>query len=203
MERSTVTSGVGTAADRTAADAASAIEALSETDLARLKALAQLWSRGLPEGFGWADVLHEAIVRVLDGSRVWPFGVPILAFLSGVMRSICDDYWRASAMSNGCSSAATTRGSAARQPIRLTRCRTPSGWRSRSQAWPKSSGYSRGMRLLSRSSTEWPTALRPRTSAAPMIFPPSTMTPRGGACGACCCVINGAGASCDTLAPPP
>ncbi|WP_407158150.1 RNA polymerase sigma factor [Bradyrhizobium sp. STM 3557] len=62
--------------------------------MARLKALAQLWSRGLPEGFGWADVLHEAIVRVLDGSRVWPFGVPILAFLSGVMRSICDDYWR-------------------------------------------------------------------------------------------------------------
>ncbi len=94
MERSTVTSGIASAAGRTAADAASAIEALSETDLARLKALAQLWSRGLPEGFGWADVLHEAIVRVLDGSRVWPFGVPILAFLSGVMRSICDDYWR-------------------------------------------------------------------------------------------------------------
>jgi DNA-directed RNA polymerase specialized sigma24 family protein len=94
MERSTVSSGVATAAGRTAADAACAIEALSETDLARLKALAQLWSRGLPGGFGWADVLHEAIVRVLDGSRVWPFGVPILAFLSGVMRSICDDYWR-------------------------------------------------------------------------------------------------------------
>jgi RNA polymerase sigma-70 factor (ECF subfamily) len=94
MERSTATFGVATVADRTAADAASAIEALSETDLARLKALAQLWSRGLPGGLGWADVLHEAIVRVLDGSRVWPFGVPILAFLSGVMRSICHDYWR-------------------------------------------------------------------------------------------------------------
>lgn len=94
MERSTVISGVVTAAGRTAADAASAIEALSETDLVRLKALAQLWSRGLPGGLGWADVLHEAIVRVLDGSRVWPFGVPMLAFLSGVMRSIRDDYWR-------------------------------------------------------------------------------------------------------------
>jgi len=94
MERSTVTSAVGSAAGRTAADAASAIQALSETDLVRLKALAQLWSRGLPGGIGWADVLNEAIVRVLDGSRVWPFGVPIVAFLSGVMRSICDDYWR-------------------------------------------------------------------------------------------------------------
>lgn len=94
MERSTVAYEPGAAAGRTAADAASAIEALSETDMVRLKALAQSWSRGLPGGFGWADVLHEAIVRVLDGSRVWPFGVPILAFLSGVMRSICDDYWR-------------------------------------------------------------------------------------------------------------
>src|SRR5436853_462275 len=40
------------------------------------------------------DVLQEAIARALDGSRKWPPGVPILAFLSGVMRSICDDHWR-------------------------------------------------------------------------------------------------------------
>jgi DNA-directed RNA polymerase specialized sigma24 family protein len=93
MERSTVTSKTP-AAVGTATDAASAIQALSETDLVRLKALARLWSRGLPGGIGWADVLHEAIVRVLDGSRVWPSDVPILAFLSGVMRSLCDDYWR-------------------------------------------------------------------------------------------------------------
>jgi DNA-directed RNA polymerase specialized sigma24 family protein len=94
MERSTVTLRSAAVVGRTAADAASAIEALSETDLVRLKALARLWSRGLPGGLGWADVLNEAIVRVLDGSRAWPHGVPILAFLSGVMRSICDDYWR-------------------------------------------------------------------------------------------------------------
>ncbi|HEY1543834.1 MAG TPA: hypothetical protein VGG01_15595, partial [Xanthobacteraceae bacterium] len=36
----------------------------------------------------------EAIARALDGSRKWPPGVPILAFLSSVMRSICDDHWR-------------------------------------------------------------------------------------------------------------
>jgi RNA polymerase sigma-70 factor (ECF subfamily) len=41
-------------------------------------------------------VLHEAIVRALDGSRKWPPDVPILAFLSGIMRSICDDQWRRS-----------------------------------------------------------------------------------------------------------
>lgn len=93
MERSTVPLKIP-AAVGTATDAASAIQALSETDLVRLKALARLWSRGLPGGIGWADVLHEAIVRVLDGSRVGPSDVPILAFLSGVMRSLCDDYWR-------------------------------------------------------------------------------------------------------------
>jgi hypothetical protein len=30
-------------------------------------------------------------MRSLDGSRRWPPGVPLLALLSGVMRSICDD----------------------------------------------------------------------------------------------------------------
>jgi DNA-directed RNA polymerase specialized sigma24 family protein len=53
-----------------------------------------VWARGLPGGLGWADVLNEAIARVLDGSRRWPPGVPLVALLAGVMRSICDDYWR-------------------------------------------------------------------------------------------------------------
>jgi DNA-directed RNA polymerase specialized sigma24 family protein len=86
--------GIAITVDHTAVDVARAIRALSNTDLIRLKALAQLWSRGLPGGLGWTDVLNEAIVRVLDGSRAWPPGVPLLAFLSGVMRSICDDHWR-------------------------------------------------------------------------------------------------------------
>jgi DNA-directed RNA polymerase specialized sigma24 family protein len=80
--------------DHTAVDIARAIHSLSDAELVRLKALARLWARGLPACIGWADVLHEAIVRALDGSRKWPTGVPILAFLSGIMRSICDDHWR-------------------------------------------------------------------------------------------------------------
>jgi DNA-directed RNA polymerase specialized sigma24 family protein len=82
--------------DHTTVDIARAIHSLSDADLLRLKALARLWARGLPGGVGWADVLHEAIVRALDGSRKWPPDVPILAFLSGIMRSICDDQWRRS-----------------------------------------------------------------------------------------------------------
>ena len=80
--------------DNTTVDIARAIHSLSDADLVRLKALARLWARGLPGGVGWADVLHEAIARALDGSRKWPPDVPVLAFLSGIMRSICDDQWR-------------------------------------------------------------------------------------------------------------
>jgi RNA polymerase sigma-70 factor (ECF subfamily) len=75
-------------------DVAAAIRALSNNDLLRLKALARLWTRGMPGALGWADVMQEAITRALDGSRKWPPSVPILSFLSGVMRSICDDHWR-------------------------------------------------------------------------------------------------------------
>jgi len=80
--------------DNTAVDIARAIHSLSNSDLVRLKALALLWTRGLASWLGWADVLHEAIARALDGSRRWPPGVSIVAFLSGIMRSICDDQWR-------------------------------------------------------------------------------------------------------------
>ncbi len=95
MERFTEGSGRRIATvDGTTVDVARAIHALTAADLVRLKALARLWTRGLPEVLGWSDVLHEAIARALDGSRKWPPGVPILAFLSSIMRSICDDQWR-------------------------------------------------------------------------------------------------------------
>jgi DNA-directed RNA polymerase specialized sigma24 family protein len=82
------------AANQADPDVARAIHSLSDTDLVRLKALARLWARGLPKGLSWSDILHEAIARALDGSRQWPAGVSLVAFLSGVMRSICADTWR-------------------------------------------------------------------------------------------------------------
>jgi len=89
MERISGKHRVALPVEQTAGDAARAIRALSDADLVRLKALARLWSRGLPAGLGWADVLNDAILRVLEGARPWPPGVPLTAFLSGVMRSIC------------------------------------------------------------------------------------------------------------------
>jgi DNA-directed RNA polymerase specialized sigma24 family protein len=84
----------GGTVDRAVADPVHAIRALSDADLVRLRALARLWSRRLPAGHGWADLLNEAIARALDGSRQWPPGVPLVSFLSGIMRSICDDQLR-------------------------------------------------------------------------------------------------------------
>jgi len=71
-----------------------ALAALSEEDLLRLRAIAKLRARSLPDGMSWSDLLHEAVLRALTGTRPWPPGVSLLAFLAGVMRSLCDEQWR-------------------------------------------------------------------------------------------------------------
>lgn len=75
-------------------DIRAALAALPETDLLRLRAVARLRARALPGGVSWSDLLHEAVVRALAGTRPWPPGVPLVAFLAGVMRSLCDEQWR-------------------------------------------------------------------------------------------------------------
>jgi DNA-directed RNA polymerase specialized sigma24 family protein len=74
-------------------DIAAAIRGLADTDLTRLRALGRLRARTLP-GIDWSDLLHEAIVRALDGSRRWTPSIPLVAFLAGIMRSIGDDHRR-------------------------------------------------------------------------------------------------------------
>ena len=81
-------------ADQTGDLIARVLQKVSKTDLLRLKAIARLHARGLPAGIGWTDLLHEAIVRVLDGSRKPPPGLSMVAFLAGVMRSIKAEHWR-------------------------------------------------------------------------------------------------------------
>lgn len=75
-------------------DVGAALAALSVEDLLRLRAIARLRARSLPDGMTWSDLLHEAVLRALTGARPWPPGVKLLAFLAGVMRSICDEQWR-------------------------------------------------------------------------------------------------------------
>jgi RNA polymerase sigma-70 factor (ECF subfamily) len=68
---------------------ARALHALTPGDLVRLKRIAQLRARAVP-GLEWEELLNEALLRALDGSRVWPAEVSLLAFLAGVMRSLVD-----------------------------------------------------------------------------------------------------------------
>ena len=68
---------------------ARALLALGEADLLRLEALARLRSHGLP-GIDWRDLLHEAVLRALDGRRRWPPGITLVVFLAGIMRSLAD-----------------------------------------------------------------------------------------------------------------
>jgi DNA-directed RNA polymerase specialized sigma24 family protein len=66
-----------------------ALATLTPLDLVRLKRLAQLRARLLP-GLEWDELLNEALLRALDGSRRWPEGVPLLSFVAGIMRSLVD-----------------------------------------------------------------------------------------------------------------
>ena len=69
---------------------------VTETDLLRLKVIARLHARGLPPYVDWTDLLQEAFMRVLVGSRRKPPDLPIVPFLAGVMRSIKEQHWRQS-----------------------------------------------------------------------------------------------------------
>jgi DNA-directed RNA polymerase specialized sigma24 family protein len=67
---------------------------LSEFDLLRLKTIARLYARGLPPDVMWEDLLQEALTRVLTGSRRPPYGVALVAFVAGIMRSLKSEHWR-------------------------------------------------------------------------------------------------------------
>jgi hypothetical protein len=64
---------------------ARALAALTPSDLLRLKRVAQLRARLIP-GLEWDELLNEALLRALDGSRRWPEGVPLLALGHGPPR---------------------------------------------------------------------------------------------------------------------
>jgi DNA-directed RNA polymerase specialized sigma24 family protein len=90
------------------AETALALELVSAIDLLRLKTIARLRARGLPSDVGWDDLLQEAFTRVITGSRVQPEGVPMVAFLAGVMRSLKSEHVRRALNQSG-----------GRQPLRI------------------------------------------------------------------------------------
>lgn len=74
-------------------EAADALSRLPDADLRRLERIARYRTIGLYE-LDWQDLLHDAIVRLLDGTRHWPKSVPLVVFLRETMRSIASDQWR-------------------------------------------------------------------------------------------------------------
>jgi RNA polymerase sigma-70 factor (ECF subfamily) len=78
-----------------------ALELVNTLDLLRMKTIARIYARGLsPEG-AWEDMLQEALTRVLTGTRRRPEGVPVVAFVAGILRSLRADYWRRAKRESG------------------------------------------------------------------------------------------------------
>jgi DNA-directed RNA polymerase specialized sigma24 family protein len=76
------------------AQTALSLELVNKMDLLRIKTIARIYARGLPPDGVWEDMLQEALTRVLTGSRRQPEGVPMVAFVAGILRSLRADYWR-------------------------------------------------------------------------------------------------------------
>lgn len=75
------------------AEISAAVSELSEADKSRLRRVAQAYSRNRP--IEAEDLLHEAFVRSLDGSRKCPRDVDVVRFLAEAMRSIASDALKA------------------------------------------------------------------------------------------------------------
>ncbi len=75
-------------------ETALALNLVTDLELLRLKTLASWYARGLLPVVTWEDLLQEALTRILVGSRQASEGVPIVAFVAGVMRSLRSEHWR-------------------------------------------------------------------------------------------------------------
>lgn len=72
-------------------DVAAEVAALRDADLLRLGAIARMRARGLP-GLDALDLLNEALLRLLAGTRSRPANVPLVALLATTMRSVAHDH---------------------------------------------------------------------------------------------------------------
>ena len=71
-----------------------ALGMVTDLELLRLKTLARWYGRGLRPEVASEDLLQEALTRILVGRRPVPEGVPIVAFIAGVMRSVRSEHWQ-------------------------------------------------------------------------------------------------------------
>lgn len=74
-------------------EVAKTLSSLTDSDLLRLKRIAQLRASGLTS-VDWRDLLNEAVERSLNGTRRWPCEIPFVAFMAQTIRSIANEHWR-------------------------------------------------------------------------------------------------------------
>lgn len=71
-------------------EAEAAVNAISDGDWRRLRSHSRLMSLGIPEMVD-DDLMHEALVRLLEGQRHWRRGVAGFTTVYNIMRSIASD----------------------------------------------------------------------------------------------------------------
>lgn len=76
----------GAGATLSRAEVVDAIQALADGEKTALAKMARLYATKTP--YDHADLLQEAMCRVLSGERKWPKGISPLLFLGGVIRSV-------------------------------------------------------------------------------------------------------------------
>lgn len=76
------------------AEAATALQSLTDGDKTALMKIARVYAKKTP--YGHEDLFQEALCRVLSGARAWPRHLTALAFLVGVLRSIAWE-WKSAA----------------------------------------------------------------------------------------------------------
>ena len=72
------------------AEVDAALAALSDADWNRARVFARLSLKGVA-GLDERDLLHEVVVKLLDGTRVWPRGVAALTVIGTAMQSVASN----------------------------------------------------------------------------------------------------------------
>jgi DNA-directed RNA polymerase specialized sigma24 family protein len=70
----------------TAREIRKTIQELTDGEKTAIMKIARLYALRTP--YGHEDLFHEALCRLLEGTRAWPRGAPAVLVLAGIMRSV-------------------------------------------------------------------------------------------------------------------
>jgi hypothetical protein len=76
----------GLPATLTAREIRKTIQNLTDGEKTATMKIARLYALRTP--YGHEDLFHEALCRLLEGTRAWPRGAPAVLILAGIMRSV-------------------------------------------------------------------------------------------------------------------